>query len=209
MRPRTGKAAKPRKLVGLEVDEVSLVDSPANEEEFLLTKRNRTGTDTEEVILTDVFAEAVNSFDEVAKALAERLDTMRKSDDEAQKKTTDLSGILANDDERTGLSDLLGAVEKVFGAHPTPFIFRQGPTPFPYPSAGMRFDAGRLRSAIEAAMKIEGLPDDAKKALETVLAALVGKEGEDDTQKNYVTREEFEKFTTAATNAISALTPKA
>lgn len=214
---------KPRKLVDLVVDEVSLVDQPANEIEFAMLKRRDDG---EEIVLTDVMGDIANAFERFSETIRVR---MEKVLEEKPNAIVTLNALLLDADERAGASDLLDSVEKVFGPNPFPFPFRSRPYPFDMtkqeptaPPVG-KFDARMLWRAVTGAMGVPGTPDDVKKALQGVLDVLKplieASKGDDpkddDPPAEYVPKadfdalkSDFEKFVEATTNAIQSLSPK-
>ena len=229
-----GTARRPRRLTEPVADEVSLVDRPANRREFAVLKRADMdeetavedvdvgkGSDDGASALADLYAEAREVLEKIAEVHAERVAAARPKRASARRRPEDvakgvhLAEILKGDEELDALCDLFEVVEKVMGQYPYPSPFRRYPypspgayptpvgAPYPYPQP-TAFDAGRLRTAVNAALGIPGVPDAVKDALKEVLAALEA-EGEeknatagvaksDEANPEYVTKAALDVF---------------
>lgn len=213
-----GSSKKPRRLKSIRVDEVSLVDRPANEIEFLLVKRKEGGVEDDLAVeeiekeadtggdFPEACAEvcsAIDAFAEILEKREEAIEPKRRHRRMEKGRPPVTIGDLVKENEIGDLDRVHRAIEKVgrYGypyGYPSPYGYpgrRPGEEPYP-----VLFDPARLRRSIEAALKVPGIPDAVKKALQEILDAL-GAEAKSD----HVAKSEFEAFAIQTGQAIANL----
>lgn len=193
---------KPRKLENLDVDEISLVDNPANgEEDFLITKRDEEGDGMENgdqdptqpslIEGSETFSEIVgdacdkaDDFTEalgrVGGALKERVADVRKRGRRGVVKSVSIDAVVKSveADGVLDLGDKVQAIKQQADAAPLPTR-----SPYPVPAAARpaaapaQFDSKMLWAAVKTWLAVPGTPDPIKKALQGVLDALGKMEG--------------------------------
>ena len=185
------KKRKARRLTNLDVDEVSLVDKPANKQPFLIFKREEAepvekdllGADIP-VTSADLYADAAEILSKIHLAHASLAADIRKAGGDAAANVS-LFDIVKND-EVGHFSEMVDELEKVFGPIP-----HQIPRSRPFPSAGpahslpTEFSAARLVGSVRKALAVPGLPDHVKKPLESVLDSI--EKGESMTDPTVIT----------------------
>jgi len=149
------RGGKPKKLEDLEVDEVSIVDNPANRIRFALMKRNNPEEKPMSELaklaaaLKEPFTQFIAKIDEEAKAL-------RKNDNDPMPSASDVFTKFGEETTKA-VAEIRAEVVKVFGET----VVKDD-----------RF--GVVKAALEAALKAEGLPEAAKTELDKAMEAIDG-----------------------------------
>ena len=183
----------PRQLQLHDVDELSPVDIPANEEEWLLTKRDEEvdmdphaaahpklgkglfgGEGAEASSLRELLTEGVDINKAIAESLIERAGVVRQR--KAKRRASNgrpvtLADVIA-EDELGDWTSFVDGVEKILGPVEKQ-VPRDGPEPGPDPApAPAQFDPKRMWQGIMNMMTMPGTPEPVKLALKAVLTEL-------------------------------------
>ena len=216
------KAKQLRRLLDLSVSEVSLVDSPATEKRFVKILKRKADEEVVEEVEEEIAGEeegledddgkmekfevlclkAAEAVEEIRAELETRTLKLRSGSD--RKPTDPVSfGDVLKLEEFDSVASLLEATEKVFGPVPYDYPFRRGPYPNIETSskAEVDFDPEALKTAIMAAMKIVGIPVEAKTALEAIMEAMKAPTN----KMESVSKKEFDTFAVTVADTIAAL----
>lgn len=177
----------PKKLEDLEVDEVSIVDRPANQTPFLLTKRLK--KETAMKTIEELAKAAKESLEKLQSALEEQTKALHKNEKDAAPTLADV--LKAEGEGAEGAFDELKAdIVKMFGEEE--LVKRDE-----------RLEG--IKSVLEATLKVEGLTDETKKSLTDAIATIDGiaKAEEDEDEK-----EEDEEEDDEAKKQLKALADK-